>query len=73
MLKLIKLTLLVSSKTTAALKRLADVRGVSKPQIIRDAIVLYEKLDEATREGHKVIVTVEDKEGSRLHKIVFPK
>lgn len=64
----VKLSVNLSEETVGALRALAERRGVSMTEVIRRAISDAKYLDDAVREGKKILIEDSDR---NIKEIVF--
>jgi predicted transcriptional regulator len=65
-----KLTVELSEVANAKLDRLAETKGLTKVDILRRALALYEYVAEQAESGNRF--AVQDREGNHIERVIVP-
>ena len=62
-----RLTVNINRETVAAMKAIAERRGISYTETIRRAVAVYKLVEDETAQGH----TIQIKDGETVREVVF--
>lgn len=65
-----KLTVELNERATARLEKLSKSKGVSKVDILRSALTLYEYVEEQAQAGNRLTIT--DSQGQPIERVLLP-